>query len=282
MRTISNILENLIAVNESTKNLTVDYICTQEQGVFEKIAPTKASDLVCPVCGNDHFGVARYDEDEEPLVWVCLTKGCPSLKVTTQYISKKKRLEIQNQTQNITRWVQICDRFKLGDLNHGIKFELVKQNSGKINFMKSFAEKPTGLVYMSGTPGTGKTYLCMATLELYSRKKLDAMFITHRDLFDEWLQEQRNPTYNFKHRLENYELLIIDDFGVVEPSPSFMAFVMGLIDTRLKFSNRGIVINTNLKDEHLCKICGDALVSRLFLGQAMEFSGQDRRKKKAL
>ncbi len=276
------ILKDILEMSQSLKDAMVDYICTEEQGRFQKIPQTKASELSCPVCGSNSFGVFRFDEDEPPLAWICIKKGCPSLKVTTKYISKKKRLELQNKANRSNKWLDLCDKFKLGDLNHGVKFELVKQSSTKINFMKSFGENPNGLVYMTGTTGTGKTYLSMATLELYSRYRDSCVFITHRDLFDEWLQENKNPTYNFKSRMENVELLIVDDFGVVEPSPSFMAFFMGLIDTRGKFSKRGTIINTNLSDTDLVRICGDALVGRICSGQLMEFTGSNRRKNKIL
>jgi len=164
-------------------------------------------------------------------------------------------------------------------MHHDVKFEKIQQSNSKLAYLLKFALKPYGIIFMKGAPGTGKTYACLGVCEFFTRKDSSCIFCTQTQLHERWLHTFKSDDYfNFIHRVKTCCLLVIDDFATGEISPSFMKFLMDLINSRMQWSDKGTIINTNLNNKDFSIVCGEALSSRINTGVLFEYEGKDRRK----
>ena len=234
-------------------------------------SPIKASQMECIFCGHKQGYTCLINENTRS--WIC-GRVCPSSKLPKYASSTTTPLK----PQRAILWPSFCENNGIGDRYHDVKFELMDQSKGKIDYLKKFCEKPNGIVLMYGPAGTGKTYACMGLCELYTRKKSTVKFFTHRTLATQWLatfKEERDS--GFIQKIETINLLVIDDFGTSDPTPAFLTFFMDLINSRMQWKDRGTVITTNLSPSKLSEVCGDALSDRLKTAQQFVFAGQSRR-----
>lgn len=265
-----------IALSEFTKyqqDKMVDLIATH-QGYIELPEPKLASEHSCEFCGSKQYFILR---EGEKMAWFCgrvcsLSMLPNSIQATITPPTPKRAIE----------WGLFCEINGIGDLDRNVKFEDIKQDPGRLQYLKKFGEKPSGLLIMQGPPGTGKTYAAMALCEFFTRKTTEALFMTYRQMIEKWLLGSKEEMNSFAYRTEMVKLLVIDDFGTAIPNSKFMEYFMGLINTRTRWSDRGTVITTNLPDKELSNICGMALADRLKTGQFFIFEGQSRRKKRVL
>ncbi len=235
--------------------------------------PILSTDHACQFCGkSEHASPFKSDQR----VWLCLNTFCDVYKLTKwdeQYVPT-------DSTKRFMEWPLFCENNQIGDLHHSLQFEHIQQSSGKIEYMRKFAENPCGMIFMEGPKGTGKTFSAMAICELYTRKKGAARFMTQQQMLKKWMDAV--PSDGFIYSIEITEILVIDDFGIAELTTGFLKFFMDLINTRLQWSNRGTVITTNLDNEKISLYCGEALSDRLMTGQKFVFTGESRRKKTIL
>ena len=237
--------------------------------------PRMSNELSCPFCGEtEHYTPLRDLSVANERVWICgrtcVRSMLPKSLSSTTILPTPKRALL---------WPVWCQNNGVGDIHHGVRFELIDQSEGKIQFLKKFADLPTGIILMQGEKGTGKTYASMALCELYTRRNTDVRFFTQQELMSQWLMtfKEERPT-GFIDKIKQLGLLVIDDFGMVEPPPGFLGFFMDLINTRMQWTNRGTVITTNLNEKKMSQYCGEALSDRLGTAQVFAFSGPTRRK----
>lgn len=243
--------------------------------------PMLSTDVKCLICNGDAHYTWPVDAKNESgnRVWFCANAYCETMETKNRPTS----ISTPPPLKRAVLWPLFCEIMGIGDLLHDVRFELIDQSKEKLSYLLKFSQKPTGLIYMTGSKGTGKTYACLGLCELYTRKSTSCMFLSQRKLYDEWLKNTDNQSHShFLEKVSTNELLVVDDFGTGEISTKFMTYFMDLINTRLQWSNRGTVINTNLDDQTLVKICGDALSDRLRTGQIFQFTGETRRKKAIL
>ena len=232
--------------------------------------PVLSSEIACPVCeGSDHYTpyVDPVAKDYRR-VRICAKRNCEA--------NVKRSSSEHKNIRPITRvqpWALFCEISGIGDIHYDVRFERIDQPEGKISYMLKFLKNPSGVLYMQGDPGTGKTYAAMGMCEYYTRKSKSCTFVTARQLFKKWLEVGDGVP-----NILNAELLVIDDFGTSEVSPAFMTFFMDLINSRLQWTNRGTVITTNLDDAKFSEFCGKPLADRIRTGQLFEFKGKSRRK----
>lgn len=180
-------------------------------------------------------------------------------------------------------WPLFCEINNMGDSCHQVRFEGVNQSSGKIDYMRKFAEKPGSVILMQGDKGLGKTYSAMAICELYTRTRSSAMFMTQKQMLDRWMETFKADKYDsFIDKVKGIEVLVVDDFGTGELSKGFLTFFMDLINTRTQWTNRGTVITTNLDDKKIAVYCGGPLADRLTTGQKFFFEDNGSRRVKTI
>lgn len=142
-----------------------------------------------------------------------------------------------------------------------------------------YARKPFGFCTISGSAGRGKTYAAVCVIAEYLKQGIDAQFISHSDLNQEWLAiaSTGSATIHLLNRLQTKKLLILDDLGCMKFSESFGDFIFMLIDKRKNSQGLGTLITTNLDAAQMAKTLGGPLVSRLMPGLKIKMEGNDKR-----
>lgn len=276
MKIVSTILKNHLPKQEAK---VVEFIAVL--GGWKKLdRPTLSSDLCCAICsGTEHYCPHCDPAIDARRVWICANGSCES--------NNMKNLSRATTTPSTSFrsivWAKFCEINAIGDENHEVKFEDINQSDGKRSYMLKFIDIPTGILFMQGVPGSGKTYSAMGICEMFTRKSTSCSFMTQKQMYNKWLDDVKGDgVTNYSNSLCNLEMLVVDDFGTGEISPGFMGFFMDIINTRMQWKNRGTVVTTNLNDKDFGNFCGDALFDRINSGQKFIFKDGGRRKKKVL
>lgn len=132
---------------------------------------------------------------------------------------------------------------------YGWTFENDNGNNPLINKAKTYADKWSDMLSKNiglllwGEVGTGKTYFasCIANalVENCVSVKMTNFSTILNDLFYE------NDKNQYINRLNNHNLLVIDDLGIERDTEYALEQVYNIIDARYK-SNKPLIITTNL------------------------------------
>lgn len=270
---MTKLLSNLAALPASEPKM-VNQIAVI--GGWRKLdKPTLSTELKCLICeGTNHYNPLIDPELGSERVWICGNGHCAvndkknSIKATT----------IQVKPQRAILWPLFCEISGLGDRYHNVSYENIKQSEKTKNALSSFLTGDHPFLILFGQKGIGKTYSSLGLCELKTRTSDSCIFTTHRKMLDDWtntFKEERPSGYIKK--LEQTELLVVDDFGTAEASSKFMSFFMDLMNTRMQWKKRKTIITTNLDDPQFIKVCGDSLVDRFRTGININYSGESRR-----
>ena len=150
------------------------------------------------------------------------------------------------------------------------------------NFCKKYAEEfgaGSRSILMEGATGLGKTHLSLAIAREVIGKGFGVIYGSAPDLLS--VLEKENFSYTHDHemtdRLEQCDLLILDDLGTEYPKPFNKTAVYNLVNARL-VREKPTIINTNLTLGEMKKNYTDRLVSRLVGdNHYMTFLGDDIR-----
>lgn len=276
MKTLSSICEGTLqGLQGTSKTVICDYVMTPG-GTHLLSSPVMSTEYECGYCGTkEHYTPYVDPTKSDKRVWLCANTLCDVYK-------KKSHLGSTITPPSLKRaleWPEFCEKNGIGDLHHDVKFEKIEQSSGKIDYLLKFANKPCGIIFMQGSPGSGKTYASMGVCELFTRRNPSARFITQSKMQDQWMTPEK---YTFVSQMKCVSLLVVDDFGTGNISPGFMKFFLDLINTRMQWSDRGTIITTNLNEKDFTDYCGGALNDRIKTGQLFEFKEKSRRKKTIL
>ncbi len=277
MKVIKSIFADFIRDNMNSQPVLCHHVMKPE-GVIALPMPLISTDLSCEYCnGREHYLPCNSPSLEK--VWLCTNIECRVYKDKI----KAGATTIQATPKRAILWPEFCEINGIGDEHHGIRFELVNQNAGKMQYMLKFLEKPRGIILMQGSRGTGKTFASMGMCELFTRRNTSAIFMTQKQMATRWLQTFKAEKYDgFIDRITTCNLLVIDDLGTSDIPAGFLSFFMDLINSRMQWTDRGTVITTNLDDKTFENYCGEALSDRIATGQVFEFKGESRRKKTKL
>lgn len=142
------------------------------------------------------------------------------------------------------------------------------------------ARRPSGFLLLSGGSGLGKTYAACAAMESYLKHSRDAFFIRQSELNQQWLEckAEGYGELGLIKKLQERELLILDDLGSRKPTEAFLDVLYFILDKRKTNSNLGTIITTNLDVNQIAKDLGTPILSRLNSGKCFQCFGEDRRK----
>lgn len=244
---------------------------------YQVIDPPKmAKDLICQFCGTDQFFLSL--ETNGKRAWLC-GLYCEASRLPKDYQWDK----VNPPPKQTILWPEFCEINGIGDIHHVVKFEKIEQSPGKIEFLRNFCKKPSGIIFMRGDTGTGKTYAAMGACEMFIRSSKSCYFSTQKQIHNCWIRTFKSEIYDdYIDRITRVSLLVIDDFGTADPSKAFMEFFMDLINSRMQWTDRGTIITTNLDNDKFTEYCGDALADRIQTGQLFYFQNKSRRTKKIL
>lgn len=256
-----------------------EYVMTP-QGPYLMDQPILSTDYTCGYCnGTSHFCPFVDPQVSGKRLWLCDNTFCDVYTKRSTFKDSKPLA----QPKRSREWAEFCEINGIGDMHHGVKFENIQQSTGKVDYLLKFANKPSGIIFMQGDPGTGKTFASMAVCELFTRKNSSCIFSTQKQMLNNWLDTFKSERVsNYIAQVTTSNLLVVDDFGVGDVSPGFMSFFMELINNRMQWTDRGTIITTNLDEKTFALFCGDALSDRINTGQKFLFKGKTRRVQTAL
>ena len=233
----------------------------------------EAKDFICPRCQSTRCIACPCSTQKKKFLSCredrCLAENSHASKPSTL---RAKGIGVQEP------------RYKLKDFGidteyQSCSFDLCDQHEEIKYYLKLFACSPVGMVVLAGSPGTGKTYSGICTIERYiATGGRSPYFIRYPDLYQRWLKltQEGGQPLGLLETLQTQGLLLIDDFGSRKPSEAFGDFIFLLIDKR-KSSRYGTIITTNLSSKEIEVNFGSALLSRLVSGKCFKFVGKDRR-----
>lgn len=235
--------------------------------------PVISTEIKCAICqGADHgVVIATPIGSIHEKVWICHTRNCASNKDLDHRVSMYPKAPCKRALE----WPLFCELNTLGDTCHDISFDKIVQSSEKMQALSDFLTSDNQCLLMYGTKGAGKTYASLGICEYFTRTNPSCIFTTHRNMKKDFYNSDLSN--NYISRVTNVNLLIIDDFGLIEPTESFMEFFMDLISTRLQWKKRKTVLTTNLDFEKFIEICGESLSDRFKRAVRLKFSDSSRR-----
>lgn len=150
-----------------------------------------------------------------------------------------------------------------------------------IEKIMQYAKSPKGFLLLSGSNGTGKSFIAQAIYNSYHIHDSDLkMFTTQTDLNMKWQKQIKDwgETTYLLNQITSTKILVLDDIGTRTPTESFMDFLYAIADKRYenKF-NCCTIITTNLNSKDMRGRFGDAFVSRVASGICLRYDGPDRR-----
>ena len=275
MKTLDHHLKTVL--KENIQPVLCEYVMTPEKMALF-CEPVFSNQKTCDWCGGSaHY--TPFHSKNKGRVWLCANTECVVYKEKNILLEGSREIE----PKRAVPWKEFCEQNGIGDIYYQVKFEKVEQAQTKILYLKNFCQTPSQMIIMQGPSGTGKTYAALGLCELFTRKSISAIFTTHEQLYTQWLETFKNESViKLKNHLTICSILVIDDFGTGEISPAFLVFFLGIINTRLQWTDRGTIITTNLDMQTISKTCGEAIMDRFSTGQAFIFEGKSRRERKPI
>lgn len=152
------------------------------------------------------------------------------------------------------------------------------------DYARTFTERAGNLLFNGGT-GLGKTHLALSIGRVVGDMGYSVGYETAVSLFAKLEQAKFNPSDENRRaaeKLEQYDLLIIDDLGTEMPGQFVTAALYGLLNTRL-MAGKPMIITTNLNVDEAGKRYSPQIASRLYGDFArLTFLGDDIRRTRTL
>ena len=256
-----------------SRNLNNDHIVVWEcyEGRLIKLEPPqKSSEMRCRRC-DSALGYSPFLDPSvsDERMWFCATPACVKLdKLPRGNLPKPQRGR---------DWMEFCDSHEIGDEFHRATLERIDQPQPVLDKVIAFANKPKGVLMITGTPGTGKTFAALGITEYHLRKNSDARFYKAGLLAEKWANRMAEGSSYLLSDLQKCGLLVIDDIAQGTCTPSFLNLVFEILSCRMDWSNRGTILTTNASPESVINMVGEALSDRLRTQTWIKTQGKSRR-----
>jgi len=253
-------LKDLSWIEPIDPEMTVKFIASGKKKCFLELSkPSLAKDLKCPDCGSVRAFYNPYADS-----WSCLEDDC-----LNRWMLKSK--EVFTPTSKMH---EFCVPRHL----ESAKMDSCDQNTSFKGKWIIWAKNPIGMYLFTGGAGRGKTYAACCCLDVFRmQKKRNARFINVSDMYLEWKEKVKEGMEgSIIRKLQDLDLLVLDDIGQRTPTEGFLEFIYILINKRIEFTG-GTIVTTNLNYTEMLDKFGQALTSRLSSGEIFKFEGSDRR-----
>lgn len=177
------------------------------------------------------------------------------------------------------KWDEAVNRFKISKLHQTAEISHMPSPAQKI-FNEWIKNSEGKSLYLSGNPGSGKTYASVALLKgLIDQKKYPWIIYTRSDELDEELliavdKRQENYTLEKYHQVP---FLFLDDLGVERVSDRIIKQYYSIIDRRLN-NLLPTVFTSNTLRKDIANTLGERIASRLQMATEIIFPNKDYRK----
>ena len=165
------------------------------------------------------------------------------------------------------------------------KIELSEQESKVVS---EWIFKPHNILFMSSTPGIGKTYICAAVVNHFYQRNLPIYYISECELLEKvsgYIQDGKNALGEWQALCDNY-FMIWDDLGSSRTNSKYKELSAWLADLFFVFLEKRIdhqlptIITSNYTIDELKPMFNDRVMSRLTSSEntLIHLQGPDRRK----
>jgi len=220
-------------VQEKVQEKTQAKLITMKTGV--EVCPLCAGSGWKPVAGMPDGGVTRCD---------CQLQARGGAMIAAARIPKRyEHCELSN--------------FEF----EGPHSRLAHARMAACRFVEEYPVNRTGLLFVSTTPGLGKTHLAVGIAKALIREKgIECVFYDYADLLKQ-IQDSYNASVQttelgLLRPLFETEVLVLDDLGSVRPTEWRWDTVRLILNTRYNDS-RTTIITTNFADGPAAKASGD-------------------------
>lgn len=205
---------------------------------------------LCPQCGGEGYvGSSMCD---------CLRELC--------------RLEQKKELTLLASNEEEFEKFRLDyypdsvDRNFGASPRAIMTRNLDIckKYAKNFCRESGNLLFIGNT-GLGKTYLSACIAAAVADKGYSVAYETASRLFSKLEKNRFSPDEQSREdtqRLENCDLLILDDLGTELPGNFVTAALYALVNDRL-LAGKPMVVSTNLNVEEIARRYSPQIASRL-------------------
>lgn len=134
-----------------------------------------------------------------------------------------------------------------------------------LDFVNNFNNGNRKNLVVLGREGTGKTHLACAMLKLIHKKGVRVRYINSFDLSSIFVENWKNTNFFEKNEIDNfanYDLLIIDEYGLYDQKEHHKNYVDKVLLKRYDTQKPTIIISNLLKEQFIANI-GFRLWSRL-------------------
>lgn len=250
MKLLSDVCLNFLDSIKCSENQVIESVLYHGRQVFLP-EPTLACNMSCPVCKETKGYFVPYQKG-----WSCCNPDCaipihhPS-DVFSPPIPEKPKHSFVDKCVQPKQLIEACNTFvKIGK----------------------------GFLVLSGTNGTGKSFITEAMFKDFRCERDEKKFVNLVDLKELWLTdlEKWNSSLHLSKQYSEYKLLILDDLGIRFPSDAFNELLYSIVDKRYRNKN-ATIITTNMESSKIREVFGDAFLSRVGSGRVHLFEGKDRR-----
>lgn len=268
-------------------NMFKDYISNLGAASFKSI-PKKEGDyydeetglLMCGQCNTPKETIINTFEQQMKVRCMCQCMASEYHRKEEEAIRKQRYVRMMERrseafpTESLAECTFKADRFPDSDLSR------VSRNY--VKHFREFAEKGRGLCFF-GKPGTGKTfYACCIANALLDNNY--SVMVTSFSRIANSIQGMKGNTQDYIDHLNEYDLLVIDDYSVERNTEYMVETVFNVVDSRIK-SGRPMIVTTNLAREQMktqaqTNVERTRILSRLFeTCTFFEAKGEDIRMK---
>jgi len=137
-----------------------------------------------------------------------------------------------------------------------------------LNFIKNKEN-----IIITGPTGTGKSYLAQALGHQACLKSLKTKYFTTTRLLDEIILAKIQGTYhNLINKIQNTELLILDDFGLQPFNQDFRQALMDIVE--YKYDQSSLIITSQIPLSQWHELIGEGTIADAILDRIIHSSHQ--------